>query len=255
MRRDAEGVRHIVVSNVDTALLVTGLDADFNPRRIERFLALVQGSGVEPVLVLTKPDLCADVPQALARLQARLPRDLPHVVVDGRAPQAADALAPWLVAGRTLVLLGSSGAGKSTLANTLMGADVQITQATRASDGRGQHTTTSRSLHRLPGGACLIDTPGVRTLRPDADEAALAASFDDIARLAAQCRFRDCRHQGEPGCAVQAGVDVDRLHNFHKLQREMRRDTMTALERRRQLSEWKQRGMIGRLQLRNKRGE
>lgn len=255
MRRDADGARHIVASNVDTALIVVGLDADFNLRRIERFLALVQGSGVAPVVVLTKPDLCADVPQALGRLQARLPAGVPEVVVDGRSPAAADALAQWLLPGRTLVLLGSSGAGKSTLANTLMGAEVQATQATRERDGRGQHTTTARSLHRLPGGACLIDTPGVRTLRPDADEASLAASFDDIARLAPQCRFRDCRHQGEPGCAVRAEVDEDRLRNFHKLQRELRRDSMNALDRQRQLSEWKQRGMIGRLQLRNKRGE
>ena len=113
----------------------------------------------------------------------------------------------------------------------------------------------SRSLHRLPGGACLIDTPGVRTLRPDASEASLAASFDDVARLSLQCRFRDCSHQGEPGCAVREGVDGDRLDNFHKLQREMRRDTLNALERRRQLSEWKARGRAGRANLRAKRGE
>jgi ribosome biogenesis GTPase len=129
------------------------------------------------------------------------------------------------------------------------------TGATREGDGRGRHTTTARSLHRLPGGACLVETPGVRTLRPDADEAWLAASFDDIARLAPQCRFRDCRHETEPGCAVRAVVEPDRIDNFHKLQRELRRDTMTALERRRLLGEWKQRGMVGRLQLRHKRGE
>lgn len=254
-RRDAEGNRHIVVSNVDTAFIVTGLDADFNLRRIERFLALVQGSRVEPVLVLTKRDLCDDVPQALARLQGRLPAAVPRVVVDSRMPEAAQALDPWLQPGRTLVLLGSSGAGKSTLANTLLGHALQPTGATREGDGRGCHTTTARSLLRLPGGACLIDTPGVRTLRPDADEQTLAASFDDIARLSAHCRFRNCRHQGEPGCAVAARVEPDRIHNFHKLQREMRRDSMTPLDRRRQLSEWKRRGMIGRLMLRNKRGE
>lgn len=253
-RRDADGGRHIVVSNVDTALIVCGLDADFNPRRIERFLALVQGGGVEPVVVLSKPDLCADVPQALARLQVRLPAGVQRLVLDGRDPAADQALAPWLLAGRTLVLLGSSGAGKSTLANTLLGHDLLATGATREGDGRGRHTTTSRSLHRLPGGACLIDTPGVRTLRPDADEATLAASFDDIARLAPRCRFRDCQHESEPGCAVRVAVESDRIDNFHKLQRELRRDTMTALDRRRQLSEWKQRGMIGRLQLRMKRG-
>jgi ribosome biogenesis GTPase len=132
---------------------------------------------------------------------------------------------------------------------------VQPTGATREGDGRGRHTTTSRSLHRLPGGACLIDTPGVRTLRPDGDESLLAASFDDVARLAPQCRFRNCSHRSEPGCAVREAVDADRLDNFHKLQRELRRDTMNALERKRQLGEWKARGRAGMANLCAKRGE
>jgi ribosome biogenesis GTPase len=255
VRRDADGHRHPVVHNVDTALLVMGLDLDFSPRRIERFLALAQGSGVQPVLVLSKADLCADTERRLAQLDARLPDAVPRLVVDGRSPAAALALQPWLTPARTLVLLGSSGAGKSTLANTLLGREAQATSATRAGDGRGRHTTTSRSLHRLPGGACLIDTPGVRALRPDADEASLAASFDDVARLSSACRFRDCRHQGEPGCAVQAGVLPDRLANFQKLQRELRRDTMDALERKRLRGEWKQRGREGHMRWRAKRGE
>lgn len=253
-RRDAEGVRHIVVSNVDTAVIVMGLDADFNLRRLERFLALVEGSRVAPLLVLSKADLAPDAPRLVAQLQGRLPPRVPRLVLDNRSPQAGQALAPWLLPGHTLVLLGSSGAGKSTLANTLLGQGVQDTGPTRDGDGRGRHTTTARTLHRLPAGACLIDTPGVRTLRPDADEASLAASFDDIAGLAARCRFRDCRHDGEPGCAVRAGVDPDRLHNFHKLQRELRRDTMDALQRRQQLAQWKARGREGRENLRAKRG-
>jgi ribosome biogenesis GTPase / thiamine phosphate phosphatase len=244
-----------VVSNVDTAFIVMGLDADFSLRRLERFLALVEGNRVQPVVVLSKPDLCPDPRPLLARLQARLPARVPCEVLDGRSPAAAAALAPWLLPGRTLVLLGSSGAGKSTLANTLMGLPVQSTSPTREGDGRGRHTTTSRSLHQLPGGACLIDTPGVRTLRPDADEATLAASFDDIAQLALQCRFRNCRHQGEPGCAVREGVDGDRVDNFHKLQREMRRDTLNALERKQLQALWKARGREGRMRLRAKRGE
>lgn len=254
-RRDGDGVRHIVASNVDTALIVCGLDQDFSPRRIERFLALVQGSRVEPVLVLSKPDLCADLEHAMARLRDRLPPSLPRFALDGRLRSSAAPLEPWLGHGRTLVLLGSSGAGKSTLLNTLAGDDVQATGATRDGDGRGRHTTTSRSLHRLPGGACVIDTPGVRTLRPDADATTLAASFDDVARLAPACRFRNCRHQGEPGCAVEQGVEPDRLNNFHKLQREMRRDTMNALERKRLLGEWKARCRAGMANLRAKRGE
>src|SRR5206468_6677584 len=133
---------------------------------------------------------------------------------------AAHALAGYVAPGRTLVLLGSSGAGKSTLTNTLLGAAVQDTGAVRQHDSRGKHTTTSRSLHRLPGGACVIDTPGLRTLRPDADEAALAGLFADVEALAGRCRFRDCRHAQEPGCTVREGVDADRLRNYHKLLRE-----------------------------------
>ena len=158
-------------------------------------------------------------------------------------------------AGRTLVLLGSSGAGKSTLTNTLLGASVQDTGAVRTHDSRGMHTTTARSLHLLPGGACVIDTPGLRTLRPDVDEATLAASFGDVAALSAQCRFRDCRHGGEPGCAVREGVDPDRLRNFQKLLRETRRDTLTWVERRQQLSAWKSRGKETRVRMKMKRGE
>jgi ribosome biogenesis GTPase len=254
-RRDAHGLRHVLVSNVDTALLVMGLDADFSPRRIERFLALVQAARVEPVVVLTKADVGADVSGVVAQLRARLPEAVCCLAVDARSPQAAQALAPWLRPGRTLVLLGSSGAGKSTLSNTLIGDEVQPTGAARKGDGRGRHTTTARSLHRLPGDACLIDTPGVRALRPDGDEDALAASFDDVTRLALQCRFRDCRHGDEPGCAVRGSVDDDRLRNFHKLQRELRRDTMSALERQRERSAWKARGRLGQANLRAKRGE
>ena len=156
-------------------------------------------------------------------------------------------------AGQTLVLLGSSGAGKSTLTNTLLGRAVQDTGAVREHDSRGKHTTTSRSLHRLPGGACVIDTPGLRALRPDVDEATLAASFGDIEALAAQCRFRDCRHEDEPGCAVREGV-ADRLRNYHKLLREARRDTMTVLERQQQLAMWKARGRAARERMKKKRG-
>ena len=256
-RRDADGRRHPVVSNVDTALLVMGLDDDFNPRRLERYLVLVQGSGVQPVVVLTKAD--AVPPEALAqarqRLHGRLPAGVELRVLDGRSPAALQALQPWLTAGQTVVLMGSSGAGKSTLTNTLAGAALQDTGAVREHDSRGKHTTTSRSLHRLPGGACVIDTPGLRTLRPDTDEARLALGFEDIATLAAQCRFRDCRHQDEPGCAVREGVGADRVRNYHKLLREVRRDTLSVLERHQMLSQWKARGKAARQRTKLKRGE
>lgn len=256
-RRDADGRRHPVVSNVDTAFLVMGLDDDFNPRRLERYLILVQGSGVQPVVVLTKAD--AVPPQALdearAQLRGRLPANVELLAVNGRSAEAAQALQPWLSAGQTVVLMGSSGAGKSTLTNTLAGTELQDTGAVREHDSRGKHTTTSRSLHRLPGGACVIDTPGLRTLRPDTDEARLALSFDDIATLALQCRFRDCRHEDEPGCAVREGVGADRVRNYHKLLREVRRDTLTVLERHQQLSQWKARGRLARERMKLKRGE
>ena len=164
-------------------------------------------------------------------------------------------MAPWLTPGHTAVLLGSSGAGKSTLTNTLAARTLQDTGPVRVHDQRGQHTTTARSLHLLPGGACVIDTPGLRALRPDADEAALSAGFKDIARLALHCRFRDCRHAGEPGCAVGVEVAPDRVRNYHKLLREARRDTLSALDRQHQLAQWKARGRAGAQRARMKRGE
>ena len=169
-------------------------------------------------------------------------------------PSSAARFADVACAGQTLVLLGSSGAGKSTLTNTLIGSAVQDTGAVREHDSRGMHTTTARSLHLLPGGACVIDTPGLRTLRPDIDEATLAASFGDVEALAGRCRFRDCGHGDEPGCAVRDGVDPDRLRNFHKLLRETRRDSMTWVERRQQLSAWKSRGKAARARMKIKRG-
>jgi ribosome biogenesis GTPase len=258
-RRDADGRRHPVVSNVDWALLVMGLDDDFNLRRLERYLALVHGSGIAPVVVLTKADVAAATPLVLeARLnavRARASAQVDVLAVNATVPATASLLTAYLGAGQTLVLLGSSGAGKSTLTNTLIGASVQDTGAVREHDSRGKHTTTSRSLHRLPSGACVIDTPGLRALRPDVDEATLAASFGDIETLAPACRFRDCRHQDEPGCAVRLGVDSDRLRNYHKLLREARRDTMSVLERQQLVAEWKVRGKAGKARAKAKREE
>lgn len=259
VRRDADGSRHTVVSNVDTAVLVMGLDLDFNLQRLERYLALVLGSGVIPVVVLTKADIAARggpavVPLRVESLRERVGNLVDVHALDARGPEATAALQPYLGQGQTLVLLGSSGAGKSTLTNALAGMALQDTGVVRENDSRGKHTTTSRALHRLPGGACVIDTPGVRTLRPDVDAQTLGQLFADIADLADSCRFRDCAHNDEPGCAVREAVDPIRLRNFHKLLRESRRDTMSALDRQRQLSEWKARGRAGRQRLEMKRG-
>lgn len=254
-RRDADGRRHPVVSNVDTALLVMGLGDDFNLRRLERYLALVHASALQPVIVLTKADVATpyEIESAFEGMRGRIPPSLALVIVDARSPAAATLLEPYLGAGQTLVVLGSSGAGKSTLTNTLIGTQVQDTGAVREHDSRGKHTTTARSLHRLPGGACVVDTPGLRALRPDVDETTLAQSFGDIEGLAAACRFRDCRHADEPGCAVREGVAPDRLRNYHKLLREARRDTMTVLERQQQIAQWKARGRAGHERAKAKR--
>jgi ribosome biogenesis GTPase len=248
--------RVVIVSNVDTALLVMGLDHDYSPRRLERYLALVRMAGVAAVVVLTKADLCDDVVGRLQQVQALLPQGAAAIAVNALGTGDAapgQALAPWLQAGQTLVLLGSSGAGKSTLTNALTGAE-QDTGANRAGDSRGRHTTTARSLHATPQGACIIDTPGLRTLRLDGDADRLDAVFDDIARLAPLCRFRDCGHDNEPGCAVRAAVSSERLRNYHKLQREARRDSITALERKALISQWKARGRAARERINAKRG-
>jgi ribosome biogenesis GTPase / thiamine phosphate phosphatase len=247
--------RAVIVSNVDTALLVMGLDHDFNLRRLERYLALARLSGIAAVVVLTKADLCGpDMAQRrLREVTALLPAGVHALALNALGDEPRRALAPWLGAGQTLVLVGSSGAGKSTLGNALLSAPVQDTGPNRRGDSRGRHTTTARSLHRLPGGACLIDTPGLRTLRLDVDADTLDGVFDDIARLAAGCRFRDCRHQGEPGCAVSGQTAPERLRNFQKLQRELQRDTMSALERQALRNQWKARHQAGRARERAKR--
>lgn len=246
--------RVVIVANVDTALLVMGLDHDFNLRRLERYLALVRMAGVSALVVLTKKDLCPEAATRLQQVQAMLPADTLAVAVDALGAEPAAVLAPWLEPGQTLVMLGSSGAGKSTLTNALCGALVADTGANRAGDSRGRHTTTARSLHLASGGACIIDTPGLRTLRLDGDAADLDGAFADIAALAPQCRFRDCLHEAEPGCAVRAGVSAERLRNYQKLVREARRDTLTALERKAQVAVWKSRTREGRLRAEAKRG-
>ena len=237
-RRGNDGRRQVLASNVDTALLVMGLDGDFNPRRLERYLAIVLAAQVSPVVVLSKADVADDVAGKLAQLRQRLPPHVPLFAIDTRHAYDVAILEPWLGAGQTLVLLGSSGAGKSSLTNTLC-ATQQATSCVRHGDARGRHTTTARSLHLCAGGACIIDTPGLRSWRADADADTLAATFDDIAALAATCQFRDCRHASEPGCAVRGAVDGDRLRNYHKLLRDARRSEETPLERIAARAKWK----------------
>lgn len=254
--------RQALVSNVDTAVLVMGLDGDHNLRRLERYLALAQLAGVAAVLVLSKADIVAPAlaAQRLAQARAMLPAGMPAWALDVRQPATALALAPWLQRGRTLVLLGSSGAGKSTLGNTLLAAHGALadraTGAVREGDQRGRHTTTVRTLRASPGGACLIDTPGLRALRLDLDDASqLADAFGDVAHWAPRCRFRDCQHRQEPGCAVRDAVPAERLHNYHKLLREAGRDALSVLERQAQVAQWKARSRHAQMRVRAKRSD
>lgn len=226
IKRGAAGEHYrqqVIAANIDTAFVVCGLDADFNPRRIERYLLLVAGHGVQPVVVLTKSDKDAADPEAARAQLGGL--EVPVLALNAKAPEAVAQLSPWLSPGHSVVLVGSSGAGKSTLTNTLLGIEKMKTGAVRSHDARGRHTTTHRALIALPGGACIIDTPGMRELKPTGEEA-VAESFADIEALAAQCRFRDCRHAREPGCAVRAAVergelDGRRVANFLKLSAEV----------------------------------
>ncbi len=242
-RRDGDGVRHTVVANIDCLLIVMGLDHDFNLRRLERYLAIAHTSQITPVVVLTKADApVRPVDDALDAIRTRVPGHVEVMAVDGRDASVCARLAPWLGLSQTAVLMGSSGAGKSTLTNTLTGSSTQDTGANRADDSRGRHTTTARSLHltsvALGLGGCIIDTPGLRALAPDADAEDVAASFEDVAQLALHCRFRDCEHKDEPGCAVRAALPADRLLNYHKLLREAARETRTPLQRQAERAKW-----------------
>jgi ribosome biogenesis GTPase len=210
---------------VDLVLVVNGLDAGVNARRLERTLAAIHAGGAAPVVVLTKPDLADDLPGALDVASAAAP-GTPVVIASGRTGEGIGALRERLAPGRTAVFTGPSGAGKSTLVNALLGAEVQATGEVRAGDRRGRHVTTGRRLFALPGGGAVIDGPGIRELRLW-DGAGMAGAFQDVAELAASCRFSDCAHEDEPGCAVRAAVDdgrldPDRLESLHKLAREIR---------------------------------
>lgn len=237
-RRNNEGRVQALASNIDTAILVMGVDYDFNLRRLERYLALVQAADVAPVVLLTKADLHAHAAARQAEVEQRLSASVPVFAVNGLSKATAELLTPWMAAGQSLILLGSSGAGKSTLTNTLTGS-TQETGAVRSGDSRGHHTTTARSLHQCPGGACIIDTPGLRSLQLNLDEETLSASFADIDALAVHCQFRDCNHQSEPGCAVRAAVDQDRLKNYQKLLRETQRIQQSPLDKIAARSKWK----------------
>jgi len=216
----------VVAANVDTAFLVSALTHDLNPRRIERYLLLAWASGASPVVVLNKADLATDLAASVA-VVAAIAGDVPIHPVSAVTHDGLAALGPYLASGRTVCLLGSSGVGKSTLANALLGHTRQLVKAERADDSRGRHTTTARELFPLPGGALLIDTPGLRSVGLWDDGKGLDQAFEDLARIAEGCRFADCHHRTEPGCAVRVAIAAgefaeERLASHEKLEKELR---------------------------------
>ncbi|WP_198650520.1 ribosome small subunit-dependent GTPase A [Saccharospirillum mangrovi] len=240
LRRTASGTEpkpQLIAANLDTLLIVASCNADFNLSRLERYLALALDAGVDPVIVLTKADLADDM-EAFRDQAQTLRAGLPVVCLDARQDWATDALAPWLTPGQSLALVGSSGVGKTTLTNSLIGEQRFFTAAIREDDAKGRHTTTQRQMVRTQAGAWIMDTPGMRELRLGDSISGVSAVFDDIETLAQQCRFGDCSHQGDAGCAVAAAIesgelDARRLRSYQKLQREAVHASETAWQKRR----------------------
>jgi ribosome biogenesis GTPase len=250
----------VVAANVDVVFIVMALDHDFSLRRLERYLLLARESGAAPVVLLTKPDVCADVPARVAEVTA-LTGDVPVHVVSPKLNEGLEHVARHLPPGKTGALLGSSGVGKSTIINRLVGRDVQRTRDIRESDSKGRHTTTHRELVFLPNGGFVIDTPGMRELQLWDVSEAMSETFDDLEALASDCRFTDCRHRDEPRCAVKAAVEdgrlsAARLASYLKLQDEL--GHLARQQDQRAQIEEKRRGKIGakalRQHLKSKRG-
>ena len=238
-RRKAAGAKldwQLISANVDTAFIVSSVNEDFNLNRIERYLALVHESGAEPVIVLSKSDLSAESEAYRNQVQS-LDRNLSVETVNCLDSVSVDSLRPWLNNGETIAVLGSSGVGKSTLVNTLLGSAQQATGGIREDDDKGRHTTTRRSLIQMEQGGLLLDTPGMRELQLADCREGISSTFADIEALADQCRYADCQHQNEPGCAVKTALENEqlgqrRLDNYLKLKREEALNSSSLSEKR-----------------------
>ena len=229
------GEKQLIAANLDTLFITSSCNNDFNPARLERYLALAHDAMITPVILLTKADQ-SDNPDRYIDQARKLGRDLEVVAINAKSDNVADRLGPWCGKGQTVALTGSSGVGKTTVANALTGGSA-LTQDIREDDARGRHTTTGRSLHQLPTGGWLIDTPGMRGLGVAEVAFGIDATFPEISELAAQCKFRDCDHDSEPGCMVQAAIkagdiDPERLKRFKKLKRENQHATDTIAQAR-----------------------
>jgi len=253
-----ETAEQIIAANIDTAFLVTSLNGDMNLRRIERYLATIWNSGAAPVLLLSKSDLCDNIDSCISEVAA-IACGVPIHTVSAVRGEGMESVERYLKPGETVVLIGSSGVGKSTIINRLLGSELQKTRTIRDDDSRGRHTTTSRRLFLLPGGGMLIDTPGMRELQLWDSDDGISQTFEDIETLAQDCRFRDCRHQSEPGCAVrEALVDerlaAERFESYVKLRKELqyldrKQDVMARIEETRR---WKRIHKAAREQYRSK---
>ena len=238
-RRKAPGSKvgeQLIAANVDTLFVVTSLNDDFNLNRIERYLSLAHEAGAAPVIVLSKADLCEDPERFCSQIHV-LDSRLMVVTINCLDADEIHKLSPWCETGNTVALMGSSGVGKSTLVNTLLGKTVQSTGSIREEDSKGRHVTTGRSLHRIPQGGLLLDTPGMRELQLAHCDTGVNTTFADITLLAERCRFGNCQHDGEPGCAVQNAIgqgelDARRLSSYQKLMREQAFNSATLSEKR-----------------------
>lgn len=225
----------LIAANIDTLFVVSSCNQDFNLSRLERYLAVAIEAKTTPIVVLTKADLCDD-PYALRQQVERLHTGLMVEFLDARHPDQADILSHWCRTGKTVALVGSSGVGKSTLANSLGAGDL-ATAGIREDDDKGRHTTTARSMHRIRHGGWLIDNPGMRELQLTACEQGVEDLFEDVVELSQQCRFRNCRHDGDQGCALEAAVtsgqiESRRIRSYLKLRREQQRNSESMAERR-----------------------